>query len=237
MHLQAVEAVVHALVAPRHRELTGVGGGGARVRGGREPPSRRREQRGEIAHAAGGSTARRCHHLDLPDGLEPRPGVHAVQRRIDDARVFERRDLALPDVEVDEHVLTVEARQSRRVRQERLREVTELLVREVLGEHSVDVDAPRRNRDVRAGPRPGPRQLEPIGRRRPRDGRVAEDVVRLLADAAPQDLDRLVPVRVELDAALLHEQGRETAVRLVADAAVVPGHGALSFFCFYGCSA
>jgi hypothetical protein len=138
------------------------------------------------------------------------------------------RDLALPDVDVHQ-VRAVRVRQLRRVRQIRLREIVDrrgsLELREVrvprvrrravvLCEQPVDVDASGRDLQCTAD---GLDQ-EAVRRRLARHDGLAVRVERTDLDAAPELRDPLVPIGVELDASLLHDDAEEVLPRLEPDA-------------------
>ncbi len=76
--------------------------------------------------------------LELPDALRAGCGVDAAQRRLQQRRILNVGDLALPEVEIHDGVAI---RQRRRIGEERLIEVARGLVREQLGEDAVDIDA------------------------------------------------------------------------------------------------
>ena len=93
----------------------------------------------------------------------------------------------------------------------------------VLREQAIDVDATGTDRR----PAAGERNLE-SARDVPGDGRPAHRVDRLRAMTPFEDLDQLVPVRVELDAALLGEDAAVVIRRSESLPAVVATHGLLS---------
>ena len=218
MDFDPIEAVLQPAIPRDGRQNAGVVGRRRSNRLGGEPSGG-----GRLAHrhAAGGAVA--AFDLQLPDRLQAGRGVDAAQRDVEQGGILDIGDLALPDVEVGDGVT---AGQRRRSRIEGLVEVGGGVLGEGLDQQAVDVEAAGLDRQIerRAGDQP---QQEGVRRGQIRRAHRAEIVERQEADAPAQDVDFLVPVRIELGTPLLHQHARVALAPVEAEPCVVAGHGVL----------
>ena len=253
MDLHAVELVLEPLVAGGGRDEARIRVVG-QITGGRgEPRARRLDQRRPARHFVvvrrAGCIAGIRQDSHLPHGLQPRGRVDA-DRLLDQIGIVQVRDFALPHVEVDEMRPAREHRAVEDIGRRRLvgrvewqiglgeerqrRGTGELgetrfpLDRRravIFDQQPVHVDAADADRDV-AGLG---EDLEAARRRRrhhraTRLGRT-EDVHRAGLQPPAELGHPLVPVRVELHAALLHDDAEIILPRVEAEAAAIDGHG------------
>ena len=235
VHLHAISLVLQPAIAGggRHLARVGVKGGVAGVgaqpagggRGGGLPA-------GDVFILGGaGGIADVGQHLHLPHGLQPAGGVHA-HGGFDEAGVVDGADVALPHVHI--HQRRAAGRQRRRVGvvglggvgqrrgagqlgQTRVPGVGRAAV--VFGEQAVHIDATRADAE-----RPAAGLDAEAIRRDARHHVAIEGIQRAGLQAPPELGDPFVPLGIELDAALLHDQSEKVLAGVEADTAQIETH-------------